>query len=96
MASCRPVLVQAPTANKKDDFESPVPLDGDDLFAFDEELSSTIAPDRTTEIKDELDFEDETDASSSKALEETGTSPHAGSLPIEIKWPGRRDSDESG
>ena len=78
-----------------DEFEPVISPDGDDMFAFDEDLTARSAP-KSPEIKDELELEEEADVTSSKALDELGTSPHAGSLPIEIKWPERRASGGSG
>ena len=67
----------------------------DDMFTFDEELSSGSRPTSSSSAED-ADPDDEVSASGSKVLDEMGTSPHAGSLPIEIKWPERRESGASG
>lgn len=68
-------------------------LEDDDLFAFDEEISGNDAYGKGTnaaedKVKTEMDHIGEEGSEVEKAL--TGTSPHAGSLPIEIKWPQRR------
>ena len=63
----------------------------DDLFAFDEDLEADTGSE-TASAKPKSAEEDEELETQNKPLTETGTSPHAGSLPIEIKWPGRRDS----
>lgn len=71
-----------------DDFEH-VDRD-DDLFAFDEDLDSVNSREMKDEdIRDLNSAEEEAveDVESQKTL--IGGSPHAGSLPIEIKWPGR-------
>ena len=75
-----------------DDFETVDQKDGDDMFAFDEDLTDSGVA-KPSETKEELDLDDDVNV---KALAEAGTSPHAGSLPIEIKWPGRRDSGGPG
>ena len=71
-----------------DDFEH-VDRD-DDLFDFDEDLDAA----NSREVKKEdtrgsnsIEEEAVEDVESQKTL--VGSSPHAGSLPIEIKWPGR-------
>ena len=68
----------------------------DDMFAFDEDLDmddgSRATPGsqaRETLSQMEDDNEHDHDAEGADALH-TGSSPHAGSLPIEIKWPGRK------
>ena len=71
-----------------DDFEH-VDRD-DDLFAFDEDLdavNSRIVKEENTRSPNSADEEAVEDVESQKTL--VGGSPHAGSLPIEIKWPGR-------
>ncbi|MCJ1345537.1 hypothetical protein MMC31_003744 [Peltigera leucophlebia] len=86
--------------NEDDDFSPNYDTDGDDLFAFDEEVN----------VSDDDDDDDDHDISGKTAIgsssasgynsDEEGDgkdpdmtvgSPGAGSLPIEIKWPGRRD-----
>ena len=78
----------SPSANGADDFEH---LDGDDLFTFDEDMER-IGKDKLqeTDLGDEYDEDVEVDEKRGKDSL-TGTSPHAGSLPIEIKWPGKRE-----
>ena len=75
-------------AGGADDFEH---LENDDLFIFDEDMGR-----RSKKKHQETDPEDEHDEN--VAVDEkdsqdslTASSPHAGSLPIEIKWPGRRE-----
>ncbi|KAL8655804.1 MAG: hypothetical protein Q9226_002898 [Calogaya cf. arnoldii] len=61
--------------------------DDDDLFAFDEDVTYRVRATAADDLGDEIK-EDEL----GNGLEALPTSsPHAGSLPIEIKWPGRRD-----
>ena len=78
----------SPSAGGADDFEH---LDSDDLFTFDEDMgrigeSKPQEPDPGDEYDEDLEV-DEKKGKDSLA----GSSPHAGSLPIEIKWPGRRE-----
>lgn len=81
---------QTPSA-PVEDYEK-IEREEDDLFAFDEDLDADTASDATASVKPKSIEEDEEIETQNKPLTETGTSPHAGSLPIEIKWPGRRDS----
>ena len=71
-----------------DDFEH---VDRDeDLFAFDEDLDAVNSRKVKEEESQGLNSADEEaveDVKSQKTM--VGGSPHAGSLPIEIKWPGR-------
>lgn len=74
-------------------------LGDDDLFAFDEEIIGNNAYGKgkdaaDDEMKTETDHIEEDAREAEKAL--TGTSPHAGSLPIEIKWPQRREVLDDG
>ena len=64
----------------------------DDVFTFDEDMTvgESKKPD---EAKGDDDFEDEDVVKGGKDPLLAG-SPHAGSLPIEIKWPGRRELSE--
>ena len=78
----------SPSDGGADDFEH---LDSDDLFTFDEDMGRTgeskpQEPDPGDEYDEDLEV-DERKGKDSLA----GSSPHAGSLPIEIKWPGRRE-----
>ena len=71
--------------------------DENDMFTFDEELDAVKDSQSKSEIEGKFskgDLDDGEDLTTHKPL--TGSSPHAGSLPIEIKWPGRRGSRESG
>ena len=71
-----------------DDFEH-VDRD-DDLFEFDEDLDAVNSRKvKEDDIRGPETIEEEAveDVESQKTL--VGSSPHAGSLPIEIKWPGR-------
>ena len=78
-------------------FEKISKLDDDELFAFDEDLGTdSISQDVATSSKEGAADEDELDTVLTEPLTVIGTSPHAGSLPIEIKWPGRRDSAGAG
>ncbi|KAI4250407.1 MAG: hypothetical protein L6R40_000004 [Gallowayella cf. fulva] len=61
--------------------------DDDDLFGFDEDLTYRDKLERDDDGGDEI-REDEIE--NSVELLPT-SSPHAGSLPIEIRWPGRKD-----
>lgn len=72
-----------------DGFEHIRGEDDDDLFAFDED----VAYRDNHETNDENDLGDEIQEDEvGNGLEALPTSsPHAGSLPIEIKWPGRKD-----
>ncbi|KAI4162189.1 MAG: hypothetical protein LQ342_004209 [Letrouitia transgressa] len=68
-----------------DDFEHVG--DEDDLFAFDEDIRYK-GEGREDEGGGEEEFGDEELEGLGRQLE---SSPHAGSLPIEIRWPGKRD-----
>ena len=74
-----------------DDFEHIRTEEDEDLFGFDDgEISSSY---RDKDLADEEEMDDEI---GDEELQESrdglpANSPHAGSLPIEIKWPGRRD-----
>lgn len=78
----------SPSASGADDFEY---LGSDDLFTFDEHMGwAGKHKTQETDLEDEYDEDGEVkDKKSKDPL--TASSPHAGSLPIEIKWPGRRD-----
>ena len=72
-----------------DGFEHIGREDDDDLFAFDEDL-------KYRDIEPQDNDEEGEDGSRDEDLENRNeelptSSPHAGSLPIEIKWPGRKD-----
>ncbi|KAL8808647.1 MAG: hypothetical protein Q9223_003942 [Gallowayella weberi] len=70
-----------------DGFEHVRGGDDDDLFAFDEDVVYRDEPSGNDGGSDEI-REDELD----NGVEVLPTSsPHAGSLPIEIKWPGRKE-----
>ena len=66
-------------------------LESDDLFSFDEEMgwAGNKNP-QETDLEDEYDEDVAEDEKKSKDSPKA-SSPHAGSLPIEIKWPGRRE-----
>lgn len=68
-----------------DDFER-VGYD-DDLFSFDEDMDLG-APGHTEKKNDDIESDDEDSVDKEVT---TSSSPHAGSLPIEIKWPARPD-----
>ena len=77
-----------PSAGGADDFEH---LDSDDLFTFDEDMGRTgESKPQEPDLGDEYDEDLEVDEKKGKDSL-TGSSPHAGSLPIEIKWAGRRE-----
>ena len=81
-------LKASPSESGAEDFEH---LESDDLFTFDEDLGRTgKSQSQDTDIKDEYDEDMEVDE---KKHDDPfiASSPHAGSLPIEIKWPGRRE-----
>ena len=78
----------APFAGGADDFEH---LENDDLFIFDEDIGRrSKKKHQETDPEDEYDDNMGVDEKDSKDSL-TASSPHAGSLPIEIKWPGRRE-----
>ena len=86
-------LAQAEGENEKgeafvDDFEK-VSVGDEDMFSFDEDLDLSKEPGGKEKWTDEAGFGGEEDAGRAVAPL-TGSSPHAGSLPIEIQWPGRR------
>lgn len=84
--------------NEDDDFAPNYDTDGDDLFAFDEEANLSDDDDDDDRSGDNAaagsgsasgyGSDEEGDG---KDPDMTVGSPGAGSLPIEIKWPGRRD-----
>ncbi|KAL9584333.1 MAG: hypothetical protein Q9212_002193 [Teloschistes hypoglaucus] len=71
-----------------DDFEHIRGEEEDDLFAFDEEVRY-----RRNQTSDDEDVDDEIKEEElvNGNNELPTSSPHAGSLPIEINWPGRKD-----
>lgn len=85
--------------NEDDDFAPNYDIDGDDLFAFDEEVNTSDDDDDDDDISGGKAAFGINSASGYGSDEEgdgkdpdmTVGSPGAGSLPIEIKWPGRRD-----
>ncbi|KAL8963965.1 MAG: hypothetical protein Q9183_004809 [Haloplaca sp. 2 TL-2023] len=74
-----------------DDFEHIRREEDEDLFGFDDGEISSSYRDKDPADEEEMDEEigDEELQESRDGL--PANSPHAGSLPIEIKWPGRRD-----
>lgn len=83
--------------DEDDDFAPNYNTDGDDLFAFDEEANLSDDDDDNraggnaatgSSSASGYGSEEEGDG---KDPDMTVGSPEAGSLPIEIKWPGRRD-----
>ena len=77
----------SPSASGADDFEH---LESDDLFTFDEHIGQTGRnKPQETDLEKEYDEDEEVEDKSEDPF--TASSPHAGSLPIEIKWPGRRE-----
>ena len=75
--------------NVVDGFEKVEIGDEDDVFVFDEDLDV-----QKEEKSDQAPSKDLDDVEETAKESLTGSSPHAGSLPIEIKWPGRRDTDD--
>ena len=77
----------SPSAGGPDDFDH---LESDDLFTFDEHLgrAGKNKP-QETDLEDNYDEGEDVEDKGEDPF--TTSSPHAGSLPIEIKWPGRRD-----
>lgn len=71
-----------------DGFEHVGGGEDDDLFAFDEDVSYREKESRDDEDMDEETKDDELENGNNGL---PTSSPHAGSLPIEIKWPGRKD-----
>ena len=66
-------------------------LESDDLFSFDEEMGWAGSKNpQETDLEDEHDEDVAVDEKKSKDSPKAN-SPHAGSLPIEIRWPGRRE-----
>ncbi|KAL8906817.1 MAG: hypothetical protein Q9207_001805 [Kuettlingeria erythrocarpa] len=63
----------------------------DDLFAFDEDIKYQNKDPQTDDV---VGAEEEllADETTGRTQELPTSSPHAGSLPIEIRWPGRRES----
>ena len=78
----------SPSVSEAEDFEH---LESDDLFSFDEDLARTSKrKSQKTDLEDEYDEDMEVyEKKSDDPL--TASSPHAGSLPIEIKLPRRRE-----
>ena len=77
-----------PSTSGADDFEH---LESDDLFTFDEEMGRPGKnKSQETDPEDEYGEDEEVDEKRSRDSL-TASSPHAGSLPIEIKWPVRRE-----
>ena len=84
-----------------DDFEKVSVGGEEDLFSFDEDLDLSKETEGNEKWSDEAGFggggggDEEAEgvgtSSAAAPVELTGTSPHAGSLPIEIRWPGRRN-----
>ncbi|KAI4178780.1 MAG: hypothetical protein L6R41_008213 [Letrouitia leprolyta] len=72
-----------------DEFEHIRAEDDDDLFAFDEDIRYRDE-DKEGNLE-EHDGEGEEELEESVKEELPTSSPHAGSLPIEIRWPGRMD-----
>ena len=83
-----------PLVTGGDDFEH-IDRD-DDVFAFDEELEVKNKA-QAGEKRDGVDSDREGEGSEVESQDTLiGSSPHAGSLPIEIKWPGRTGSFRGG
>lgn len=85
------LLKPSSSANEADDFEH---QDSDDLFTFDEDMGRADK-NRPQETDHEKEYNEDVDVDRDEMENKdsiTASSPHAGSLPIEIKWPGRRES----
>lgn len=65
--------------------------DENDMFTFDEELGAEEKKSEESKVEGKFgrDPDDDDEGEAQKPL--TGSSPHAGSLPIEIRWPGKRE-----
>lgn len=77
----------SPSASGADDFEH---LESDDLFTFDEHIGQG-ARTKPRETDPENEYDEDVEAGDKNEDRLMASSPHAGSLPIEIKWPGRRE-----
>ncbi|CAD6585457.1 MAG: hypothetical protein ASARMPREDX12_002007 [Alectoria sarmentosa] len=78
----------SPSASGADDFEH---LESDDLFTFDEDFG-WAGKNKPQQTDPEDEYDEDVDVDEKKNKDPlTASSPHAGSLPIEIKGPGRRD-----
>ena len=78
-----------PSGSGADDFEH---LENDELFTFDEDLGG-ISESKAQKTDPEDEYDEEVGLDERKNKDSlTGCSPHAGSLPIEIRWPGRREN----
>ncbi|KAL8702609.1 MAG: hypothetical protein Q9201_004215 [Fulgogasparrea decipioides] len=71
-----------------DGFEHVRKEEDDDLFAFDEDISFR---EKESQDEDDADEEINDEELETRKNELPTSSPHAGSLPIEIKWPERKD-----
>lgn len=77
----------SPSACGADDFEH---FESDDLFTFDEHLGPGGRT-KPQETDPENEYDEDVEAEDKDKDPFMASSPHAGSLPIEIKWPGRRE-----
>lgn len=77
----------SPSASGADDFEH---LESDDLFTFDEHIGQA-GKNKPQETDPEKEYDEDEEVEDKSKDSFTASSPHAGSLPIEIKWPGRRE-----
>lgn len=67
-------------------------LESDGLFTFDEDMGWE-GKDKSQETDPEEEYDEDMDTDEKKSKDPvTTSSPHAGSLPIRIRWPGRRES----
>lgn len=79
----------SPAASRPHDFEH---LGSDDLFTFDEDMG-WAGKNKPQEIDREDEYDEDLEVNEKKSKDPLTASPsHAGSLPIEIKWPRRRDA----
>ena len=83
--------ISTPHARNEADDSVSASLDEDDLFRFDEDLDREEGQ-KPEEIENSVASEDDEASKEDPPPSTTSPgSPHAGSLPIEIKWPARRD-----
>lgn len=79
----------SPSASGADDFEH---LESDELFSFDEDMG-WAGKKKFQETNAEHDYDEDVEIDEKKSKDPlAASSPHAGSLPILIKWPGKREA----
>ena len=80
--------IAKPRLRSGEDESTPIGLE-DDMFTFDEDLD--LEEFKSSEKHESSAGSEEEDDDEGSQEEATPSSPHAGSLPIEIKWPARRN-----